>query len=90
VADAIEDCSRPTEIVLDPFGGSGTTLIAAERTGRRARLVEHDPAFCDLIIERFEEITGKKARLAATGESFAKVADERRAGGECEREESVP
>ena len=47
VADAIKDCSRRGETVLDPFGGSGTTLIAAEKTGRRARLIEFDPAYCD-------------------------------------------
>src|SRR6202023_3724706 len=47
VADAIKDCSRRGDIVLDPFGGSGTTLIAAQKSGRRARLIEYDPAYCD-------------------------------------------
>jgi DNA modification methylase len=65
--------------VLDPFGGSGTTLIAAEKTGRRARLIEFDPAYCDQIIQRFEKLTGKQARLATTGESFEDLADERTA-----------
>lgn len=54
VADAIQDCSRRGDLVLDPFGGSGTTLIAAEKTGRSARLIEYDPAYCDTILRRFE------------------------------------
>jgi DNA modification methylase len=78
VADAIRDCSRRNEIVLDPFGGSGTTLIAAEKTGRQARLVEFDPAYCDQALHRFEQVTGKQARLAATGQSFEDVAEARR------------
>jgi DNA modification methylase len=52
VADAIRDCSRRGEIVLDCFAGSGTTLIAAEKTGRRARIIEYDPVYCDTIIRR--------------------------------------
>jgi DNA modification methylase len=70
VADAIKDCSRRGEIVLDPFAGSGTTLIAAERTGRQARLIEFDPAYCDAILRRFERVTGQQANHAATGMSF--------------------
>ena len=53
VADAIKDCSRRGEIVLDPFGGSGTTLIAAEKTGRQARVIEFDPSYCDQTLRRF-------------------------------------
>jgi DNA modification methylase len=64
VADAIKDCSRRGEIVLEPFGGSGTTLIAVEKTGRLARLVEYDPTYCDQILRRYERITGKQAKLA--------------------------
>jgi DNA modification methylase len=52
VADAIKDCSRRGDLVLDPFGGSGTTLIAAQKSGRRARLIEYDPAYCDVILRR--------------------------------------
>jgi len=76
VADAIRDCSRRGEIALDPFAGSGTTLVAAEKTGRLARLIEFDPAYCDQIVRRFEKVTGKQAKLAATGQTFEAVAGE--------------
>lgn len=75
IADAIRDCSRRGEIVLDGFGGSGSTLIAAEKTGRHARLIEYDPLYCDTIIRRWEQLPGKRAVLAATGEVFEDVAD---------------
>jgi DNA modification methylase len=78
VADAIKDCSRRGEAVLDPFGGSGTALIAAEKTGRRARLIEFDPAYCDQILRRFERVTGEQPRLA-TGQVFEVVAEQRSA-----------
>ena len=74
VADAIRDCSKRGEIVLDGFGGSGTTLIAAETCGRLARLIEYDPQYCDVIIRRFERMTGKPAVLISTGEAFEDVA----------------
>jgi DNA modification methylase len=77
VADAIRDCSRRGEIVLDGFGGSGSTLIAAEKTGRAARLNEYDPIYCDTIIRRWERFTGKRAALASTGATFEDVADDR-------------
>src|SRR5712691_2675761 len=77
VAEAIKDCSRRGGIVLDPFSGSGTTLIAAEKTGRLARLVEFDPAYCDQILRRYERVTGKQAKLATTEQSFEAVAEER-------------
>lgn len=70
VADAIRDCSRRGEIVLDCFGGSGSTLIAAEKTGRLGRLIEYDPLYCDTIIRRWEKVTGKRARHDASGRSF--------------------
>jgi DNA modification methylase len=73
VAEAIKDCSRRGEIVLDPFGGSGTTLMAAQKTGRLARLIEYDPAYCDTILRRFEAVTGKQATHAASAMSFEEV-----------------
>ena len=54
VADAIKDCSRRGAIILDPFGGSGATMIAAQKSGRLGRLIECDPAYCDVILQRFE------------------------------------
>ena len=77
IADAIRDCSRRGEIVLDGFGGSGSTLIAAEKTGRCARLIEYDPSYCDTIVKRWEAATGKRARLAPTEERFDDVAESR-------------
>jgi DNA modification methylase len=77
IADAIRDCSRRGEIVLDGFGGSGSTLIAAEKTGRFARLIEYDPIYCDTIVRRWEALTGKRATLAGNGKTFEDVADGR-------------
>lgn len=70
VADAIKDCSTSGGIALDPFGGSGTTLIAAEKTSRQARLIELDPFYCDVIIRRWQALTGMSAVNAATGLTF--------------------
>ena len=61
VSDAIMDCSNPSDIILDPFGGSGTTLIAAEKTQRKSRLIEIDPKYCDVIIRRWQTLTGLDA-----------------------------
>jgi len=80
VADAIKDCSKRGETVLDPFAGSGKTLMAAEKTGRCARGVEFDPTYGDRIVHRFETLTGKQAKLATTGESFEEAADVRLSG----------
>ena len=77
VADAIRDCSKRGELVLDAFGGSGTTLIAAEKTGRTGRLIEFDPLYCDTILRRFERYTGKLAVLSQTGVSFEDMAEKR-------------
>lgn len=78
VADAIKDVTRRGAIVLDLFGGSGTTLIAAERTGRRARLLEIAPRYVDVTIARFEKITKADAIHAETGKTYAELAQERR------------
>lgn len=77
VADALRDCSRRGDIVLDPFAGSGSTLIAAESCGRTARLIEYDPGYCDVIISRFTVVTGRPAVLLETGECFEDVASGR-------------
>ncbi len=70
VADAIRDCSNRGDIILDPFGGAGTTLIAAERTGRRACLIEIEPKYVDVTVERWQRLTGKTATNAKTGKPF--------------------
>lgn len=77
IADAIRDCSRRGEIVLDCFGGSGSTLIAAEKTGRIGRLIEYDPLYCDTIVRRWEKLTGKRATLEGTHACFEDVAEMR-------------
>jgi DNA modification methylase len=61
VERAIRNSSKSRDIVLDPFGGSGSTLIACEKTGRQARLIELDPKYCDVIVERWQRLTGKIA-----------------------------
>ena len=77
VADAIRDCTRRGELVLDPFAGSGTTLIAAEICGRSARLIEFDPLYCDTIIQRFEQFTGQKGVLMQSDRTFEEVSEVR-------------
>ena len=77
VADALRDCSRRGEIVLDGFGGSGSTLIAAEKTGRKARLVEYDPLYCDTIVRRWQAYSGKRAFLQHDGDAFEAVEAQR-------------
>lgn len=63
VARAVENSTNKGDVVLDLFGGSGTTLIACEQTGRQCRMMELDPHYCDVIIKRWENLTGKKAEL---------------------------
>jgi len=77
VADAIKDCSRRTSLVLDPFCGSGTILIAAERTGRKARALEIDPHYVDVAVRRWQAYAGKAALLAETGETFEAIEERR-------------
>src|SRR4051812_9118325 len=70
VADAIKDCTKRRVLVLDPFSGSGTTIIAAEKTGRRARAIELDPAYVDVAVRRWQEYTGQTAAHEKLGVSF--------------------
>jgi DNA modification methylase len=81
VADAIRDCSRRGGLILDPFAGSGTTVVAAERTGRKARVIEIDPGYCDLIVRRWQDYTGKRAIHAKSGISFEDVEDQVESSG---------
>lgn len=71
VAKAVNNSSKKGDLVLDCFGGSGSTLIACEKHGRHARLMELDQKYCDVIIKRWQDFTGKKAVLEATGEEFS-------------------
>jgi hypothetical protein len=77
VADAILDCSRPQGLILDPFAGSGTSLIAAERTGRRARAIELEPRYVDVALRRWQARVGRAPTLHGDGRSFAEIAAER-------------
>lgn len=73
VERALRNSSRPGGVVLDPFGGSGTTLVAAEKSGRVARLIELDPKYADVIVRRWEDYTGKKATRASSAEQPAEI-----------------
>jgi len=73
----IENNSSPGQAVYEPFSGSGTTMIAAEMTGRVCHGLELSPEYCDVIVTRWQEFTGKKATLDADGRSFAAVAKDR-------------
>jgi DNA modification methylase len=76
VERAVRNSSKTRDLVLDPFGGSGTTLIACEKTGRRARLIELDPKYVDVIVKRWEEYTGQKAQKANVPVLDEALADE--------------
>jgi DNA modification methylase len=67
VADAIRDASHQSGIILDPFGGAGSTLIAAEKTGRKARLIELEPRYVDATVKRWEALTGRRAERESIG-----------------------
>jgi DNA modification methylase len=77
VERAVENSSRVGDMVLDPFAGSGTTMIACERLQRRARVVELDPRYVDVICTRWEEFRGQPAVLGGTGKTFSELAQER-------------
>jgi DNA modification methylase len=87
VERAIRNSSKSRDIVLDAFGGSGSTLIACEKTGRQARLVELDPKYCDVIVQRWQDWTGETAVLEGDGRSYEEIAvgrDCASIGGPCE------
>jgi 16S rRNA G966 N2-methylase RsmD len=88
VADAIRDVSKRGDLVLDPFGGSGSTLLAAEKTRRCARVIEIDPGYVDLIVSRWQRASGEQATLVGDGRDFEEVKAERlgaREGGDVQR-----
>lgn len=72
---AVRNSSKTRDIVLDPFGGSGTTLIACQKSGRRARLIELDPKYVDVIVKRWQEFSGQEAKRASDGAKFGELAD---------------
>lgn len=74
VEEALKDASRRNDLVLDGFAGSGTTMIAAQKCGRRARLIELDPLYCDVIVKRWQRFTGQVATREADGVSFEDAA----------------
>jgi len=74
VADAMLDCSKTGDLIVDPFAGSGTIFLAAERAGRRGAGIEIDPHYVDVAIRRFEQETGETATLESTGQTFRTVA----------------
>ena len=76
VERAIRNSSRPGNVVLDPFGGSGTTLIAAEKSGRQGRLIELDPKYVDVIVRRWQDWTGQQATRESDGLAFDQAASE--------------
>lgn len=83
VVRGIKNSSKTLDIVLDPFGGSGSTLIAAEHTARQARLIELDPKYVDVIVRRWQEMTGLQATLSDTDQEF-KAVEKDRLGGKAE------
>ena len=76
VERAIENSSRKSALILDPFAGSGSTVIACENLTRRARLVEIDPSYVDVIVRRWQHYTGRAAELEPDGRSFDQVAED--------------
>jgi len=75
VEKAITNSSKGGDVILDLFGGSGSTLIASEKIGRHARIMELDPKYCDVIVKRWQEFSGKQAVHEVTGEVFTEVAN---------------
>ena len=88
VERAVRNSSKSRDIILDPFGGSGSTLIACEKSGRQARLIELDPKYVDVIIRRWQEYTGEDAVLGESGETFTTTSVERLSAEEQEAQAS--
>ena len=80
---AIQNSSKSRDTILDPFAGSGSTLIACERTGRQARLIELEPKYVDVIVNRWQQYTGKSARAEIGGASFDEAQKEGYGGDQC-------
>jgi DNA modification methylase len=79
VERAIRNSSKSRDIVLDPFGGSGSTLIACEKAVRHSRLIELDPKYCDVTVQRWQEFSGGSAVLDGDGRSYEDIAASREA-----------
>lgn len=75
----IENNSSPGQAIYEPFSGSGTTIIAAEQTGRCCYAIELNPAYVDVAVKRWQDFTGQEATLEATGQTFAELSAEREA-----------
>lgn len=73
----LQHSARPGDIIVDGFGGSGSTLMAADRMGMASRLMEFDPKFVDVIVRRWQDYTGRAATLTGNGLSFSEVAESR-------------
>jgi DNA modification methylase len=80
VERAILNSSQRNEVVLDPFAGAGSTVIACQKTGRKACMVELDPRYVDVIIRRWQDFTGLTAVLEADGRPFTEIAEARHQG----------
>jgi DNA modification methylase len=74
IEKAINNSSKGQDVVIDVFGGSGSTLIACEKTNRYCRMMELDPKYCDVIVKRWEEFTGKEAVLESSGQTYSEAA----------------
>ena len=88
VERAIRNSSKGRDNVLDPFGGSGTTLIACEKSGRQARLIELEPKYCDVIIGRWQQHTGRQALLEGSGRAFSAIDNSEQEEDPCQVQES--
>jgi DNA modification methylase len=87
VADAMRDCSHRNGVILDSFAGSGTVIVAAQRTGRKARAIELEPLYVDVAIQRWQRQTGRAAVLAATGQTWSASRAERLGGEDADEED---